>query len=60
MTNAPGSLQGSGMCWKARKVIANSDSTHSAMVAPRDRMVADTITGARIISENGFSSPPVR
>ena len=41
-------------------LIAATASTDSAITGRRDRIVAATVTGARIRIENGFCKPPVR
>ncbi len=51
---------GSGKCHSARTVIAKIANTASAMTGRRDRIVAATVTGARIRIANGFCNPPVR
>ena len=48
------------MCHRASTLIAATASTDSAMTGRRDRIVAATVTGARIRIENGFCRPPVR
>ena len=42
------------------RVIAATARIESAITGRRDRIVAATVTGARIRIENGFCSPPVR
>ena len=56
-----GSLRhGSGLCHKASTLIAATARSESAITGRRDRIVAATVTGARIRIENGFCSPPVK
>jgi hypothetical protein len=52
--------QGSGICRKASTLIAATASTERAITARRDRIVAATVTGAKIRMANGFCRPPVR
>ena len=54
------SRHGSGMCRNASTLIAATARSESAITARRDRIVAATVTGARIRIENGFCNPPVR
>ncbi len=59
--NTSGSARhGSGMCHSASTLIVATARTESAITARRDRIVAATVTGARIRIANGFCSPPVR
>src|SRR5947209_17771669 len=51
--------QGSGKCQIASTEIAAIAATAKAITGGRDRIVAATVTGARMRIENGFSSPPV-
>ena len=65
-TSSPGNTkggsarQGSGRCQSARTVMVVIAKIASGTTERCDRMVAATVTGARIRIENGFSSPPVR
>ena len=60
-TKGPGSARhGSGRCHSASTLIAATAKTDSAITGRRDRIVAATVTGARIRIENGFCNPPVR
>ena len=59
--NSGGALRhGSGTCQNASTVMIATAKIASAMTGGRDRIVAATVTGARIRIENGFCSPPVK
>ena len=51
--------QGRGVRKNASSEMLITASAVSAIVELRDRIVADTMTGAMIRIENGFCSPPV-
>ena len=51
---------GNGRCHRASTLIAVTARIDSVITARRDRIVAATVTGARIRIANGFCNPPVR
>src|SRR3546814_8580474 len=52
--------QGSGRWKNGSSATTARAISDRAMVLARDRIVADTVTGARISTAKGLSSPPVR
>ena len=59
--NTKGSVRhGSGRCHSARSVITAIANPASPITGRNDRIVAATVTGARIRIANGFCNPPVR
>src|SRR5690606_13122213 len=56
----PASPQGSGRCHRPSSELPTMASVESSAVLRRDRVAADTTTGARTRIEKGFARPPVR
>ena len=51
---------GKGTCHSANSVMTAIANSASAITGRSDRIVAATVTGARIRIANGFCNPPVR